>query len=47
VFPVLVFALIRLNRQYRTEASTVEALGVGKPAGSAEFRPPEHGRLGG
>jgi len=30
VFPVMVFLLIRLNRQYRTEASTVEALSVGK-----------------
>jgi amino acid transporter len=30
VFPVMVFLLIRLNRQYRTEASTVEALSAGK-----------------
>jgi hypothetical protein len=29
VFPVLVFAFVRLNRQYRTEARLVEALGVG------------------
>jgi amino acid transporter len=31
VFPVMVFVLIRLNRQYRTEAGVVEALGTGKP----------------
>ncbi len=31
VFPVLVFAFIRLNRQYRTEARMVEALGSDKP----------------
>ena len=31
VFPVLVFAFIRLNRQYRAEARIVEALGSGKP----------------
>jgi amino acid transporter len=29
VFPVLVFAFVRLNRQYRTEARLVEALGLG------------------
>jgi amino acid transporter len=31
VFPILVFAFIRLNRQYRMEASVVEALGGDKP----------------
>jgi amino acid transporter len=31
VFPVLVFAFIRLNRQYRREAGVVEALGGEKP----------------
>jgi amino acid transporter len=31
VFPVMVFLLIRLNRQYRTEAGLAEALGTGKP----------------
>ena len=31
VFPVLIFAFIRLNRQYRTEAGTVEALGSDLP----------------
>ena len=31
VFPILVFAFIRLNRQYRAEAGIVEALGSGKP----------------
>ena len=31
VFPVLVFAFIRLNRQYRAEAGMVEALGSDKP----------------
>jgi hypothetical protein len=30
VFPVMVFAFIRLNRQYRTEARLVEALGIGE-----------------
>jgi amino acid transporter len=29
VFPVLVFVFIRLNRQYRTEATAVEAIGIG------------------
>src|SRR5262249_62117533 len=37
VFPVLVFLLIRLNRQYRTEASTVEALSTGKPPDPPNF----------
>jgi hypothetical protein len=31
VFPVMVFLLIRLNRQYRSEAGVVEALSTGKP----------------
>jgi len=31
VFPILVFAFIRLNRQYRTEARIVGALGSGTP----------------
>ncbi len=31
VFPVLVYAFIRLNRQYRTEATAVEAIGAGQP----------------
>jgi amino acid transporter len=31
VFPVMVFAFIRLNRQYRTEARLVEVLGAGDP----------------
>ena len=31
VFPVMVFLLMRLNRQYRTEAGVVEALSAGKP----------------
>ncbi len=31
VFPVLVYAFIRLNRQYRTEATAVEAIGTGLP----------------
>jgi amino acid transporter len=30
VFPVMVFLLIRLNRQYRSEAGVVEALSAGK-----------------
>src|SRR6516165_10437898 len=37
VFPVMVFLLIRLNRQYRTEASTVEALSAGKPPDPPNF----------
>jgi amino acid transporter len=39
VFPVLVFAFIRLNRQYRAEAAVVEALGASPPAD-----PPNHPR---
>jgi amino acid transporter len=31
VFPVMVFLLIRLNRQYRKEAGVVEAISAGKP----------------
>ena len=31
VFPILVYAFIRLNRRYRAEAGMVEALGSGKP----------------
>jgi amino acid transporter len=31
VFPIAVFAFIRLNRQYRREAAAVETLGAGKP----------------
>jgi amino acid transporter len=31
VFPVLVYAFIRLNRQYQTEATAVEAIGAGQP----------------
>lgn len=31
VFPILVFVFIRLNRQYRTEATAVEAIGAGPP----------------
>ncbi len=31
VFPVLVFALIRLNREYRTEAEVLEKIGGRKP----------------
>ena len=37
VFPVLVFAFIRLNRQYRREASAVEALGAGRPPDPPNF----------
>jgi len=29
VFPILVFVFVRLNRQYRTEATAVEAIGTG------------------
>jgi hypothetical protein len=39
VFPLLVFAFIRLNRQYRAEADVVEALGGGIPSD-----PPNHPR---
>ncbi len=34
VFPLLVFAFIRLNRQYRTEAAAVEAIGTGQQPGA-------------
>jgi hypothetical protein len=37
VFPVLVFLLIRLNRQYRREAGVVEALSTGKPPHPPNF----------
>ncbi len=37
VFPVMVFVLIRLNRQYRREAGDVEALGAGKPPDPPNF----------
>jgi hypothetical protein len=37
VFPVMVFLLIRLNRQYRTEAGVVEALSAGKPPDPPNF----------
>ena len=37
VFPVLVFAFIRLNRQYRREASAVQALGAGRPPDPPNF----------
>jgi hypothetical protein len=32
VFPILIFAFIRMNRQYRNEAAAVEALDSDKPA---------------
>jgi len=37
VFPVMVFLLIRLNRQYRREAGIVEALSIGKPPDPPNF----------
>jgi amino acid transporter len=37
VFPVMVFLVIRLNRQYRREASVVEALSTGKPPHPPNF----------
>ncbi len=37
VFPVMVFLLIRLNRQYRSEAGAVEALSAGKPPDPPNF----------
>jgi amino acid transporter len=37
VFPVLVFAFIRLNRQYRREAGAVETLGAGRPPDPPNF----------
>jgi len=37
VFPVMVFLLIRLNRQYRSEASVVEALSTDKPPHPPNF----------
>jgi len=38
VFPVMVFLLIRLNRQYRTEAGVVEAISAGKPPDPPNYR---------
>jgi len=37
VFPVMVFLLIRLNRQYRREAGVVQALSAGKPPDPPNF----------
>jgi amino acid transporter len=37
VFPVLVFALIRLNREYRMEAGVLEGLGEHKPAPAPNY----------
>jgi amino acid transporter len=37
VFPVMVFLLIRLNRQYRKEAGAVEAISAGKPPDPPNF----------
>jgi hypothetical protein len=37
VFPVMVFLLIRLNRQYRSEAGAVEAISAGKPPDPPNF----------
>jgi amino acid transporter len=38
VFPVMVFLLIRLNRQYRSEAGVVEAISAGKPPDPPNYR---------
>jgi amino acid transporter len=38
VFPVMVFLLIRLNRQYRREAGVVEAISAGKPPDPPNYR---------
>ena len=37
VFPVMVFAFIRLNRQYRREAGAVQTLGAGRPPDPPNF----------
>ena len=37
VFPVMVFLLIRLNRQYRREAGVVETISAGKPPDPPNF----------
>jgi len=37
VFPVMVFLLIRLNRQYRKEAGVVETVSAGKPPDPPNF----------
>ena len=37
VFPVMVFVLVRLNRQYRLEAGTAGALGAGQPPDPPNF----------
>jgi amino acid transporter len=39
VFPVLVFALIRLNREYRAEAHALEAIGERRAAGQGQAPP--------
>ena len=46
VFPVMVFLLIRLNRQYRREAGVVEALSAGKPPDPPNFAAPDRARPG-
>ena len=44
IFPVLVFALIRLNREYRAEAQALEAIGVRRAAGKSPARVPNYSR---
>jgi amino acid transporter len=39
LFPVLVFALIRLNRQYRGEANALQAIGERRASGQGPSRP--------
>ena len=46
VFPLLVFAFIRLNRQYRMEATVLEGIGSrGGPAPAADLLPADRLRL--
>jgi amino acid transporter len=39
IFPVLVFALIRLNREYRAESRVLETIGERRAAGGAQRQP--------
>jgi hypothetical protein len=44
VFPVLVFVLIRLNREYRMEAEVLENIGGRRDAGIPPRQPPNYSR---
>ena len=44
IFPVGVFALIRLNREYRTEARVLETIGERRASSGGVQRPPNYSR---